>query len=147
MSNEVKIKLSIPSVGYLRRMFFNRFALQRIEGHTLAYFALVDDSGILRDIYACMLSKQTLKDNKESLGKYLGRIGVPKSGPTVWSPPTTLMTTDVATVINMGYTEDAEIVLGTFAIGPAIQQVKVTNKETQVDGVACLRCDALYAKG
>ncbi|MEK7675253.1 MAG: hypothetical protein AAB676_05380 [Verrucomicrobiota bacterium] len=59
--SEVKIRLSIPSVGYPRRMFFNRFALQRIEGHALAYFALVDDSGILRDSYACMLSKQTLK--------------------------------------------------------------------------------------
>jgi hypothetical protein len=65
------------------------------------------------------------------------------------------MATDVATVINMGYTEDAEIVLGIFAVVPAIQQAKLADKEIQVDGVACLRCDlelqrqlvaALYAK-
>jgi hypothetical protein len=65
------------------------------------------------------------------------------------------MATDVATVINMGYTEEAEIVLGTFAVGPAIQLVKNADKEIQVDGVAWLRCDlelqrqflaALYAK-
>ncbi|NOS69684.1 MAG: hypothetical protein HOP33_07120 [Verrucomicrobia bacterium] len=152
---EVKIKLAIPSVGYQRRMFFNRFALQRIDGHALAFFALVDDSGLLRDIYACMLSKQTLKESKESLGKYLGLVGAPKSSATAWSPPASLMATDVATVINMGYTEEAEIVLGTFAVGPAIQQVKISDKEIQIGGVACLRCDletqrqflaALYAK-
>jgi len=139
--SEVKIKLSIPSVGYPRRMFFNRFALQRIDGHALTCFALVDNSGVLRDSYACMLSKQTLKESKESLVKYLGRIGAPKSEPAAWSPPGTAMATDVATVISMGYSEEAEIVLGTFAVGPAVQQVKAADKEIEVDGVACLRCD------
>jgi hypothetical protein len=136
-------------------MFFNRFALHWIDGHALAYFALVDDSAILRDIYACVLSKQTLKESKESLGKYLGRIGAPKGAPPAWSPPSQPMATDVATVVNMGCTEEAEIVLGTFAAGPAIHQAKATDKEIQVDGVACLRYDpetqrqflaALYAK-
>jgi hypothetical protein len=152
---EVKIKLSVPVVGYRRRMFFNRFALQRIDGHLLACFGLVDDSSFLRDSYACMLTKQVLRESKESLGNYLGRIGVPKTSPSAWSPPPTPVTTDVATVINMGYTEEAEIVLGAFAIGPAVQQVKGADKEIPVDGVACLRCDvetqrqflaALYAK-
>ncbi|MBI2928789.1 MAG: hypothetical protein HYY24_24260 [Verrucomicrobia bacterium] len=152
---EVKIKLSVPATGYRRRMFFNRFALQWIDGHALACFALVDESGILRDTYACMLTRQTLKESKESLGKYLGRIGAPKGAPAAWSPPSQPLTTDVATVINMGYTEEAEIVFGTFAVVPAIQQVKAADKEIQVDGVACLRCDletqrqflaALYAK-
>ena len=152
---EIKINLSIPSGGYQRRMFFNRFALQRIDGHVLSYFALVDDSGLLRDIYACMLTKQTLKESKTSLGTYLGRIGAPKSGPPAWSPPAAPMPTDVATVLNMAYTEEAEIVLGTFAVGPAIQEVKGSDKEIQVDAVACLRCDletqrqflaALYGK-
>lgn len=152
---EVTIKLSVPATGYPRRMFFNRFAIQRIGWHALTYFALVDDSGILRDIYACMFTRQTLKENKDSLGSYLGRIGSPKGAPPAWSPPTQPMATDVATVINMGYTEDAEIVLGIFAVVPAIQQAKIADKEIVVDGVACLRCDlelqrqfvaALYAK-
>jgi hypothetical protein len=154
---EVKIRLSIQPTGYRRRMFFNRFALHWFDGHALAYFALVDDSGTPRDIYACMFSRQTLKESKESLVKYLGRVGAPKGSPALWVPPPTPITTDVATVINMGYTEEAEVVLGTFAVGPAIQQVKDSNKEEiiQVDGVACLRCDletqrqflaALYAK-
>lgn len=152
---QVTIKLSVPATGYQRRMFFNRFALQWIDGHALAYFALVDDSGILRDVYACMLSRQTLKESKDSLGKYLGRIGVPKGAAAPWSPPSQPTTTDLATVVNMGCTEDAEIVFGTFAVGPAIQQVKNLDKEIRVDAVACLRCDletqrqflvALYAK-
>jgi hypothetical protein len=138
---EVKIKLAVPAVGYRRRMFFNRFALLRIEGHVLALFGLVDDANKLRDSYACMLTKQVLRESKESLGSYLGRIGTPKSSPPTWSPPDNPVTTDVATVINMGYTEEAEIVLGAFAVGPAVQQVKGVDKEIQVDGVACLRCD------
>ncbi len=139
---EVKIKLSIPSGGYKRRMFFNRFALHRIDGHVLAYFGLVDESGLLRDIYATMLTKQTLKESRESLGKYLGTIGSPKTTAPVWSPPTSPANTDVALVINMGYTEEAEIVLGSFAVGPAIQQVKNDRKDViDVEAVACLRCD------
>jgi hypothetical protein len=54
---EVRIKLSVPSVGYRRWMFFNRFALQRVDGHVLALFGLVDDSNVLRDSYGCMLTK------------------------------------------------------------------------------------------
>ena len=55
----------------------------------------------------------------------------------------------------MGYSKEAEIVLGTSAVVPAVQQVKAADKEIQVDGVACLRCDletqrqflaALYAE-
>ncbi|MEK7675252.1 MAG: hypothetical protein AAB676_05375 [Verrucomicrobiota bacterium] len=87
--------------------------------------------------------------------RYLGRIGAPKNDPAAWSPPGTPMTTDVASVISMGYSEEAEIVLGSFAVGPAVQQAKAADKEIQVDGVACLRCDletqrqflaALYAE-
>lgn len=47
----------------------------------------------------------------------------------------------MATVINMGYTDEAEILLGAFAVGPAMHQVKETKQEIQVDAVACLRCD------
>ena len=64
---------------------------------------LVEDSAILRDIFACTLSNQTLKESKESLGAYLGRIGAPKGLTPAWSPPPQPMTTDVATIINMGY--------------------------------------------
>lgn len=138
---EVKVRLSVPPTGYPRRMFFNRFAVQWLGGHALVFFALVDDSGILRDVYACTLTRQTLRESKDSLGRYLGLIGAPKGAPAAWSPPGQPMATDVATVMHMGYTEEAEIVLGTFAVGPAIQHVKNTDKEIQVDGVACLRCD------
>jgi hypothetical protein len=41
----------------------------------------------------------------------------------------------------MGYSKEAEIVLGTSAVVPAVQQVKAADKEIPVDGVACLRCD------
>ncbi|HUA67293.1 MAG TPA: hypothetical protein VMA13_01985, partial [Candidatus Saccharimonadales bacterium] len=96
---EVKIALSVPAIGYPRRMFFNRFSLQWIDEHALAYFALVDGSGIPRDIYACMFSRQTLKESKASLVAYLGRIGAPKSNQITWLPPATPMVTDVAVVI------------------------------------------------
>ncbi|MDH7502014.1 MAG: hypothetical protein QHJ82_04770 [Verrucomicrobiota bacterium] len=70
MKGEVKIRVSVPATGYRRGMFFNRFAIQWIDGrHALADFALVDAVGNLRDSYACLLSRQTLKESRERLGK------------------------------------------------------------------------------
>ncbi|NLH73442.1 MAG: hypothetical protein GX456_10350 [Verrucomicrobia bacterium] len=137
---EVKIRVSVPTTGYRRRMFFNRFAIQWICGHALAHFALVDAVGNLRDSYACVLSRQTLNESRERLGKYLARIGTPENPEADWVPPAQGQT-DMANFILMGYGEEAEILLAAFAVGPAIQRSKEKNEEIAMEPVACLRCD------
>jgi len=138
--NEIKIRLSLPANGYRRWMFFNRFAIQRIGNHALVHFALMDGSGILRDHYVCLLSEQTLRQSREELSKYLGRVGAPKTSAPMWSPPAT-GPTDTANVIFMGQGDEAEIVLAAFAAWPAVGQAKTSELEIPVDGIACLRCD------
>jgi len=85
--SEVKLSISIPVTGYRRRMLFTRFSLQRIEGHILAHFGLLDESGILRDSFSCAFSKQTLQDSKAGLTGLLAKVGGPQTTPQKWTPP------------------------------------------------------------
>lgn len=137
---EARVRVTVPVTGYRRRMFFNRFAIQWLEGHALAHFALVDGAGNVRDSYACVLSRQTLKECWDGLGKYFTRIGAPRSPGVEWLPPTQAQT-DLANFIFMGHSEEAEIVLSAFATGPAAQRVKDKDEEIIMDAVAWLRCD------
>ena len=121
-------------------MFFNRFAIQWIDGHALVHFALVDAVGNLRDSYACVFSRQTLKESRDRLSKYLARIGAPANPAAAWVPPAQGQT-DMANFILVGYGEEAEIVLAAFAVGPAIQRTKEKDEEIVMEPVACLRCD------
>ncbi len=137
---EVKIRVSVPITGYRRRMFFNRFAIQWLDGHALAHFALVDGAGNVRDSYACVLSRQTLKESREGLGKYFARIGAPKNARVEWLPPSQVPT-DMANFVFMGHGEEAEIVLTAFAAGPAVQRAKDKDEDIGMDAVAWLRCE------
>ena len=138
---EAKISVSVPVTGYRKRMLFTRFSLQRIEGHILAHFGLLDDSGILRDAFACAFTKQTLSDSKASLTAFLAKVGGPQSPPPKWSAPAGPTATDIATVINAGLSTDAELLLSAFAIGPAIAKAKTSDKPIEMDAIAMLRCD------
>lgn len=135
-----QIKITVGPTGFERRMFFNRFSVLRIDEHAVVYFGLVDDSGVLRDCYACTLTKQTLNDNKASLTGLLAKIGAPKASGPKWVPPQHPMPTDLASVINAGVSIDAELLLFGFAIGPAVAKTKETSKPIEIDGIAMLRC-------
>ncbi|HPC60281.1 MAG TPA: hypothetical protein PKX23_06455 [Verrucomicrobiota bacterium] len=137
---ELKIRVTVPVTGYQRRMFFNRFAIQWLDGHALTHFALVDRAGNVRDSYACMLSRQTLKECRDGLGKYFVRIGAPKNPGVEWLPPTPTQT-DMANFVSMAHSEEAEIVLSAFAVGPAVHRVKDKDEAISMDAVAWLRCD------
>ncbi len=58
-----------------------------------------------------------------------------------WVAPAGSAPTDTATVINAGISTDAEILLSAFAIGPAIEKSKNSDKPVEMDAVAMLRCD------
>ena len=138
---EAKISISISPTGYRRRMLFNRFYLQKIDQHILAHFGLVDDSGFLRDSYAISLTKQTLEDSKASLTSFLAKVGAPTTALPVWAPPPMSAGTELANIINVGVSTDAEIIFSSFAIGPALAKAKETQKPIDIDPIALLRCD------
>jgi hypothetical protein len=137
---ETRINIALPTIGYKRRMVFNRFALQRIDLHVFISFGLVDDSGMLRDHYACVLSKQSVEDAKASLTTFLARIGLPDGTNIKWTPPSGVMEIDMGNIINMGLSTDAEILINAFAMSPAAAKSKQSDKPIEVEGVAMLRC-------
>ena len=138
---EAKISISVSPTGFRRRMLFNRFFLQPIDAHILAYFGLVDDSGFLRDQFVIGISKQTIEDSKASLTSFLTRIGSPTTTQPKWVPPSIPTTTELANVINAGVSTDGEILFSSFAIGPAISKTKESQKPIDIDPIAMLRCD------
>ncbi len=138
---EVKISVSVAATGFKRRMYFNRFHLQWLDRHALVHFGLIDESGTLRDHYACVLTKMTLRDSKAGLTAYLEKVGGPTKPKIPWTPPTGQMGIDVANIITVGQTEHAEILLSSFSVGPAIQQAKASDKPVETDPIALLACE------
>jgi hypothetical protein len=135
---EHKIPVSLAATGFKRTMFFNRFALERLGRHTIIHFGLIDDSGVLRDHYGCVVTEQTLKDSRSSLTSYLENVGAASHGKTAWNPPVAHSRLDVANIINVGQTDVAETIFSSIAIGPAIQKTKESNKPIDAEPVALL---------
>ncbi len=138
---EHKIGVSIQATGFKRTMYFNRFSLEKIGRHTLAHFGLIDESGVLRDHYGCILPERTIKDVRASLTDYLEKVGGATTEKKPWNPPAGHVRLDVANVINMGQTDLGEIIFSSVAIGPAITKTKDSGKPIDADPVALLICE------
>ena len=102
-------------------MFFNRFRLEREEDFCILHFGFVSSSGVLMDRYSCVLPRQTLEQNQNSLVTYLGRIGQPNIKSPALSqgvPPAEKI--DVADTISMAFRDDmAETCFALFSLTAA----------------------------
>jgi hypothetical protein len=137
---EHKIAVAVQPTGFKRTMYFNRFALEAIGRHMLAHFGLIDESGVLRDHYSCMIPEHTLKESRPGLVGYLEKVGAASSQKAPWNPPAGQLRMDVVNLINMGQTDVGEIVLSSIAIGPAIAKSK-DGKPIDADPIALLICE------
>lgn len=137
---EHKIAIAVQPTGFKRTMFFNRFSLESLGRHTLAHFGLIDESGVLRDHYSCVLPEHTLKDSRASLIGYLEKVGGASAQKPPWNPPAGQLRMDVVNVINVGQSDVGEILLSCIAIGPAINKSK-DGKPIDADPVAMLICE------
>ena len=138
----VTINVAMPVNGYRRRMFFNRFYLENIGEHVLAHFGLIDNSGFLRDVFLCALTKQSLADNKPGLTSLLTKVGGPQNVAPKWGGVSSSQTgVEMANVMNVVMSVDGELLLASFPITPAMAQSKNSNAPVQIDGVAILRTD------
>jgi hypothetical protein len=135
---EHKIAVAVQATGFKRTMYFNRFSLEKVGRHTLAHFGLIDESGVLRDHYGCILPEQALKDSRAGLTNYLEKVGGATTEKTPWNPPTGHLRLDVANVITVAQTDVGEIILSSIAVGPAIQKTKESPKPIEADPVALL---------
>ena len=82
---QIPVNLGHPHV-YVATYFVNRFCLLKNAGFIAAHFGLVDDSGILLDKCACLLTESGLKDLRENLVTYSAKIGTAKKKSPTWTP-------------------------------------------------------------
>jgi hypothetical protein len=100
----VEVRLSFAN--FPRRMYVNRFRIERDDDCCIAHFGLLAPSGVLVDHYCCVITKFTLEQNKASLIAYLQRIGQPGSKPERWQPPAHAQQTDIADIVSMSHRDE-----------------------------------------
>ena len=140
----VQVELKIPASGFPRRMFFNCFFIQKIDGHSLFHFGLVDESSLLRDYYACLVTLSSMAENLPRFGPFLQGLGAPTRTEIVpWVPPASpSFKTDFANMISLANANEGEILFYSFALNPAISiSRKLIPGPMQADPVAMLHCD------
>jgi hypothetical protein len=131
---EIKLEIGLPPSGFAKSMYFNRLRIEREEGLCLVQFGLVSASGLL-DSYSCILPKEVLTQNQNSLLDYLNRIGRPaENSPAAWKGASVEKQTEVADIITMAFRGDmAETCLYVFSLTAA---TRLRKSGTGADSVA-----------
>jgi len=82
---EVKLEVGLPPIGFPRSMYFNRFFLEQEGALCLLHFGFVCTSGLM-DSFACVITKEALDLNRDSIINYLNKTGRPKdASPPPWN--------------------------------------------------------------
>ena len=131
LQKEIKLEVQLPSEGFPKVLYFNRFRVDRDNGFTLAQFGLVVASDLV-DHHSCVFSENVLKQNEIPLLDYLNRIGRPAElEPSAWKGVTAIRSTDVADIISMAYRGDvAETAFYLFSLVAATRGKKGAERET-----------------
>jgi hypothetical protein len=130
-------------------MFFNRLQVEHEDGFYVAHFGLVAKSGLLLDSYSCVLPKQALIQNRQSLLEYLARIGQSKQKHShSWQGGRTGANTDVADIISMTFRDDlAETCLCVFSMTAAARQPRSSSNDAlEAQPLVLLRSSAEMQK-
>jgi hypothetical protein len=100
---EIRLEIGMPSDGFPKCMYFNRFRIEREEGFCPVQFGLVSGSALL-DSYSCVLPPEMLSQNQKSLLDYLNQIGRPaERSPAPWKGAPVEKQVDVADIVGMSF--------------------------------------------
>jgi hypothetical protein len=91
-SNEGVFEIAVPTTGFRRFMFFNRFAVEREDGFVRILFGNVNKANMLLDSYATVISEIELEPLRQSTMNYLGGQGALLEAPPAWQPPAPMVT-------------------------------------------------------
>jgi hypothetical protein len=145
---EVKLEIGLAETGFPRCMYFNRLRIEREDGFSIVQFGLATNSGILGS-YSCILTKEALKQNENTLLEYLGRIGRPAEKPVAWKG-TAESHAEVADLITMSFQGSvAETCLFAFSLTAAarLRRANPEKRTLTAQPLALLRCTAEMQKG
>src|SRR5258708_3057537 len=87
MADKGSVQITLPTAGFRRSMFFNRFAVERKDGFVLIHFGLVNNANVTVDSYSTVISELELSNQKKTTMDYLGRQGSLGEEPPAWQPP------------------------------------------------------------
>jgi hypothetical protein len=92
VNNKSGFGIAVPTTGFRRFMFFNRFAVEREEGFVRIFFGNVSKSNVQLDAYATVISELELEALRQSSMDYLGTQGALLDPPASWQPGTSTPT-------------------------------------------------------
>jgi hypothetical protein len=116
--------IAVPTTGFRRFMFFNRFAVDRDDGFVHIQFGCVNKANALIDAYATAISELELAGLRKSTMDYLGGQGTLLDAPPLWQPPASI-TTELANHIVMArHGNLAETVFYCFSFWSALEASK-----------------------
>lgn len=148
----VEVTVNLADEVYAVSMFFNRFRVQRLDGHSLVDFGLVSEQGLLRQ-YSVVIEQPALAQSRESMLTFLGAAGEIADPPSEqWRPSSEPSTpVEVANVVHMARTgEMGEVRLGVYSSGVAVEKSRQKGSPTKVEmkaaPLALLRCDLSIQK-
>ncbi len=114
----------VPTTGYRRFLFFNRFSVEREDGFVHMQFGFVNKLNLLVDSYATVISEPELAVLRKSTIDYLGSHGTLLEAPPTWQP-TAPMLTEVANHIVMSrHGGVAEIIFYSFSFWSAVDAAR-----------------------
>ena len=99
---ELKLEIGLPSEGFPKTLYFNRFRVEREGEVCLLQFGLVSESTLLGS-YTCAFPQEALHQNQKSLLDYLNKTGRPTTSPTEWKGAPVEKQVEVADVIAMAF--------------------------------------------
>ena len=115
-AKETKLEVRLPYVGARRRMYFNRFRVEREGGIRFLQFGLLI-SGECVDSFSCTVSEFVLGEHKKNLVSFLTRLPADNEELVQWKGVPQTKDTTAVDVINMAYRgEISEICLHGFSI-------------------------------
>lgn len=102
VDKEIQLEVVLPNGPFAKTLHFNRLRVDKDDGFCFVQFGLVVASDLV-DSYSCVLSEQTLKQNRDSLLTYVNKLESGSEEPVGWKGVTASRSTDVVDIISMSF--------------------------------------------
>ena len=116
--------IAVPTTGFRRFMFFNRFAVDRDDGFVHIQFGYVSKTNALVDTYATAISELELAALRQPTMSYLGGQGMLLDAPALWQPPAAIPTELANHMVMARHGNLAETLFYSFSFWSALDASK-----------------------
>jgi len=116
--------ITVPTTGFRRFMFFNRFTVDRDDGFVHIQFGYVSKTNALVDTYATAISEFELDTLRGSTMSYLGSQGTLLDAPPLWQPPVAIPSELANHMVMARHGNLAETIFYSFSFWSALDATK-----------------------